>query len=156
VEINAATVFITENSGNSNSPCLYVWNYIDSIVLNAHPNVTSGTWGGSYVSVDRPNMIIRNTFELDPAKQAYQALTKCDSSRYKFQNIDNDIQKLDLSEEYISFPNSADRCPVSLFTPMSSKCHKNVSTDKTKLDKQKPNMVTCSFGIDMYTTRTFN
>lgn len=156
VEINAATVFITENSGNSNSPCLYAWNYIDSIVLNAHPNVTSGTWGGSYVSVDRPNMIIRNTFELDPAKQAYQALTKCDSSRYKFQNIDNDIQKLDLSEEYISFPNSADRCPVSLFTPMSSKCHKNVSTDKTKLDKQKPNMVTCSFGIDVYTTRAFN
>lgn len=154
--INASTVFITENTGNSNSPFLYVWNYIDSLVLNAHPNVTSGTWGANYVSVDLPNMIIRNTFELDPAKQAYQALTKCDSSRYKFQNIDNDFQKLDLSEEYISFPNSADKCPVALFTPMSSKCHKNVSTDKTKLNKQKPNMVTCSFGIDMYTTRTFN
>jgi len=31
-----------------------------------------------------------------------------------------------------------------------------VSTDKTKLDMSKPNMVTCSFGIDMHKTRCFN
>ena len=101
-------------------------------------------------------MIIRNTFELDPAKQAYQALNTYDSSRYRLANIANDVQKLDLSEEYITFPNSDDKYPVALFTPKSSKCHKNVSTDKTKLSKVHPNMVTCSFGIDMYTTRTFN
>lgn len=156
VEINASTVLVSLNSGDSKAPQLYVWNYIDSLVLNAHPTATSGTWGANYVSVNLPNMIIKNTFELDPAKQAYQALNTYDSSRYRLANIANDIQKLDLSEEYITFPNSEDKYPVSLFTPMSSKCHKNVSTDKTKLSKQKPNMVTCSFGIDMYKTRTFN
>lgn len=100
-------------------------------------------------------MIVRNTFELDPAKQAYQALNTYDSSRYR-NNSANDVQKLDLTEEFISFPNSEDECPVAMFTPMASYLKKNVSTDKTKLDKEKPNMVTCSFGIDMYKTRTFN
>ena len=155
-EINASTVLVSLNSGDSKATQLYVWNYIDSLVLNAHPTTTSGTWGTNYVGVNLPNMIIKNTFELDPAKQAYQALNTYDSSRYRLANIANDVQKLDLSEEFISFPNSEDKYPVSLFTPMSSKCHKNVSTDKTKLSRQKPNMVTCSFGIDMYTTRTFN
>lgn len=155
-EINASTVFVTLNSGNSKAPQLYTWNYIDSLVLNAHPTTTSGTWGANYVAVNRPNMIVRNTFELDPAKQAYQASNTYDSSRYRLANIKNDIQRLDLSEEFITFPNSEEKYSVSLFTPLSSKCHKNVSTDKTKLNKEKPNMVTCSFGIDMYTTRTFN
>lgn len=71
-------------------------------------------------------------------------------------NITNDIQYLSLNKEFIEFPNSDDQYPVNLFTPRTSKQSKNVSTDKTKLDKDKPNMVTCAFGIDMHTTRTFN
>ena len=42
------------------------------------------------------------------------------------------------------------------FTPKASFESKNVSTDKSKLDNTKPNMVTCSFGINIYTTRCFN
>lgn len=153
--ITASTVFITENAANAKAPLFYVWNYIDSLLLNAHPSAVSGTWAPSYVTVDLPNMIIRNTFELDPAKQAYQALNKYDSSRYRGENA-NDIQKLDLTEEFIAFPNSEDECAVAVFAPKASYLKKNVSTDKTKLNKEKPNMVTCSFGIDIYKTRTFN
>lgn len=156
-EISASTVFITKNTdsgSNGKAPQLYVWNYIDSLLLNDDP-ATSGAWAKSYVTVNLPNMIIKNTFELDPAKQAYQALNEYDSSRYRAKN-ESDVQKLDLTEKFITFPNSEDKYPVAMFTPKASYLKKNVSTDKTKLDKEKPNMVTCSFGIDMYTTRTFN
>jgi hypothetical protein len=35
---------------------------------------------------------------------------------------------------------------ISKYTPKASFENKNVCTDKTKLDLDKPNMVTCSFG----------
>lgn len=94
-------------------------------------------------------------FELDPANQAYQALNTYDSSRSRWDKA-TDIQYLNLNKEYIEFPKSDDRREVSYYTPKASKDHKNVSTDKTKLDLNKPNMVTCAFGINMLTTRTFN
>jgi len=154
-EVGAATVFKKSNSADTKAPYFYVYNFIDAIFFNKHPATTAGTWGKNTCS-SYSNTITKNTFELDPAKQAYQALTQYDSSRIRLDNVTNDIQYLNLDKEYIEFPNSDDKYPVNLFTPKSSKEHKNVSVDKTKLDKNKPNMVTCSFGIDIYTTRTFN
>jgi hypothetical protein len=61
-----------------------------------------------------------------------------------------------LGKEFIEFPHSSEKCPVSKFTPKASFEHKNVCTDKTQLDTEKPNMVTCSFGKNPYTTRCFN
>ena len=154
--VSSATVLMSNNSeSDSKAPLVYVYNYIDSLVFNAHPSATSGTWGTNYVSTFS-NTIVKNTFELDPAKQAYQALTTYDSSRMRLANVTNDIQYLNLDKEFIVFPNSEAVYPVKAFTPKTSTQSKNVSTDKTQLDKEKPNMVTCAFGIDMYTTRTFN
>jgi len=61
-----------------------------------------------------------------------------------------------LGKEFIEFPNSEEKYPISKFTPKASFEGKNVCTDKTQLDVEKPNMVTCSFGKNPYTTRCFN
>ena len=45
---------------------------------------------------------------------------------------------------------------LNKFSPKASFEHKNVSTDKSKLDINKPNMVSCSFGVNLHTTRCFN
>ena len=155
-EISALTYFIASDREDSKAPYSYKWYFIDSIILNKLPVLGNNQyWGLNYVTVPS-NTIIKTTFELDPAKQAYQALTTYDSSRIRLSNTGTDIQLLNLDKEFIEFPFSDEKFPVSNYTPKSSKDHKNVSTDKTKLNKEKPNMVTCSFGINPYTTRTFN
>lgn len=106
------------------------------------------------VPIDR-DYILKNTFELDPAKQAFQALCPCDSSRLRGTNK-NDFKPFYIDIPVITFPNSDPTYDVSLITPKASFEHKNVSTDKTKLNTQKPNMVTCAFGINMHNTRCFN
>ena len=118
-------------------------------------SANTGIWASTAVNL-KPNSIYRNTFELDPAKQAFQAFTTADSSRVRWDKPDNDIQVVTLNKEFIEFPHSQDSYAVANYTPKASWEHKNVSTDKTKLDKNKPNMVTTSFGIDIYKTRTFN
>ena len=99
--------------------------------------------------------ILKNTFELDPAKQAFQSLCPVDSSRLRGTNK-NDFKPFYIDIPIIEFPNSTPTYDVSLITPKASFQKKNVSTDKTKLNKEKPNMVYCSFGINMHTTRCFN
>ena len=106
--------------------------------------------------------LYKTTFELDPAKQAFQSLhwnkadkSGKDSSRVR-SNTNTDYQTVYLQKEYIEFPKSDERYPVSMYTPMASYLRKNVCTDKTKLDMNKPNMTTVAFGINMHTTRCFN
>jgi hypothetical protein len=79
-----------------------------------------------------------------------------DSSRRRTEKVGTDIQTLSLDAPEISFPNSPQTYPIERFAPKSSKQKKNVSTDKTKLDMEKPNAVSCSFGINSSTTRCFN
>lgn len=117
-----------------------------SITRDLIPKNNSG------VSRDR---IYKNTFELDPAKQAFQSCNTYDSSRKRNQSQD-DYQCLAIDDKYISFPKTSEVRPVDFYTPKASYEHKNVCTDKSKLDKEKPNMVTCSFGINIHTTRCFN
>ena len=105
--------------------------------------------------VIKKNTMFRLTFALDPAKQAFNGFNAKDSSRVRY-NKGQDQQILDLSREFIGFPHSNETIKVERYTPKASFEHKNVMTDKTQLDREKPNMVTCSFGVDVYNTRCFN
>ena len=103
----------------------------------------------------KKNTMFRLTFALDPAKQAFNGFNAKDSSRVRY-NKDQDLQILDLSKEFIGFPHSDEIIKIDRYTPKASFEHKNVMTDKSQLNREKPNMVTCSFGVDVYNTRCFN
>ena len=113
-----------------------------------------GKWFCGGVTITE-NTMFRHMFALDPAKQAYNGWTKKDGSRTRY-NKASDLQVVSLNKEYIGFPNSKEIVPISRYTPKASYENKNVMTDKSQLDREKPNMVTCSFGIDVYKTRCFN
>ena len=151
---------------SDNAPYTYPWYYIDSVPINGDIRYLGGSgtgpgaWGNNKVDT-RSNTIIKNTFELDPAKQALQSLNKYDSSRNRLANVDEDKKTCDymflnLNLPTISFPHSDEEYLISKYTPRSSKFKKNVITDKTSFDLEKPNCVCCSFGIDTYKTRCFN
>lgn len=131
--------------------------FIDGLYYFKAISASGNYWAnaGSVVGI-YSNTIYKNTFELDPAKQAFQGLTTKDSSRVRWANAANDYMVVDLSQEFIEYPHSNEKFPVANFTPKASSSKKNVGTDKTKLDPEKPNMVTCSFGTDIYKTRCFN
>lgn len=114
----------------------------------------NGPKGGSAITITE-NSLYRIMFALDPAKQAFNGFTTNDSSRTRY-NKPTDINIVKLNEEFIAFPNSDEIMPISRYTPKASFENKNVMTDKTQLDFDKPNMTTCSFGIDVYNTRCFN
>lgn len=156
--ISATTNFVSDkNPTNDKQRYFWKWYYIDSLILNKYYGDSTAYWGiNAKQTVVPSNCIIKNTFELDPAKQAFQALTSMDSSRRRTEKVGTDIQTLSLDAPKISFPNSPQTYPIERFAPKSSKQKKNVSTDKTKLDMEKPNAVSCSFGINSSTTRCFN
>ena len=113
-----------------------------------------GRWFCGGVNI-KENTMFRHMFALDPAKQAYNGWNKKDGSRTRYSNA-QDLQVLSLKKEFIGFPNSEEIVPISRYTPKASYENKNVMTDKSQLNREKPNMVTCSFGIDVYKTRCFN
>ena len=154
----------TDDTTSEKAPYVYNPRYIDSFSIGGHVwsgSATATTWTHNkwklYTVRSKKNVdcIYKNTFELEPAKQGYQALTTHDSSRSRNAN-DQDYQYVFLNKDIIEFPKTPEVFPVSRYTPKASWEHKNVSTDKTKLDMNKPNMMTCSFGINMHTTRCFN
>ena len=120
----------------------------------AAPDKYDGKWFCGGVTI-KENTMFRHMFALDPAKQAYNGWNKKDGSRTRY-NSDQDLQVVSLAKEYIGFPHSSEIVPISRYTPKASYENRNVMTDKTQLDREKPNMVTCSFGIDVYKTRCFN
>ena len=152
-----------DTNTKSKAAYLYKYCYIDGVYFNSiftsandEAYWTTAKNAMSVIIDDKfIDSIYRNTFELDPAKQAYQALTTYDSSRYRNANK-NDFQYIRLDKEYISFPKTDEQYSIKKFTPKASFEKKNVLTDKNVLNPNKPNMVTCSFGINPYTTRTFN
>lgn len=164
-----STVMIADNADSktkNNAPWTYHPRYIDVVSIGAR--VTSK--GSSSITWSRPDQvcfvaggiadnpkdcIYKNTFELDPAKQAFQGLNTYDSSRKRNENT-QDYQYVLLENNKISFPKTEDTFDVAMFTPKASFENKNVSTDKSKLDLNRPNMVTCSFGRNIHTTRCFN
>ena len=160
------TDYLVEDSTNyatsqgfktTSAPFVYDKSFIDAIYYGKAYVDSSGNgyWASKVVLPAESNSISKNTFELEPAQQGFQSLNTYDSSRARWQST-NDYQVLNLDNEYIEFPFSDEKYPVNRFTPKASYLHKNVSSDKTQLNENKPNMVTVSFGKDIYTTRTFN
>lgn len=153
-EGTSSTKIATSNN-TTDFPYVYDWRFIDAIAINSITNCKWVIGQGNFVK--KPNSIYKNMFELDPAKQAYNSLNKKDSSRSRFQNNATDLQTLELNNEYIYFPKNPEIMkPVSLYTPKASFEYKNVQTDKTKLNVNKPNAVTVSFGTNIFKTRCFN
>ena len=138
--------------------------FIDSCSFSSFTSVaaqvgTANPWyangpSGTGITI-APNTMFRLMFALDPAKQAYNGFNAKDSSRLRY-NKATDIQILSLDKEFIGYPKSNEIIKINRFTPKASYENRNVMTDKTQLDENKPNMVTCSFGIDVYNTRCFN
>lgn len=155
---NLADFGVDNTAGNQEAfPRTYHKSFIDALYLNkSFTDSSQKNYWTVGTMPSKPNSIYKNTFELDPAKQAFQALTTKDSSRIRNEKAGTDYQQLSLNKEFIEFPYSDDIYPVNKFAPKASFEHKNVCTDKSKLDMDKPNMVTCSFGIDIYKTRCFN
>ena len=139
-------------SNKDNSANVYAKGLIDAIAINS---VRYGIPAkGLYTATS--NCLYKNTFELDPAKQAYNGLTKHDSSRQRWQNNATDYMYVGLDKSVIEFLKSAETYPVEYFTPKASYLKKNVCTDKTKFNHEKPNAVSVSFGENIYKTRCFN
>lgn len=91
------------------------------------------------VPVSSSRLIVRN-YELDRSQQANPTA---------FSKISNKFwDYVDLDYDYLG--NEAD------FRPRSSDEKKNIYTTRSYFRSQLPYMVTCSFGIDAETTRTFN
>ena len=168
------TIMLTVG-GSTQIPDFFLYHpcYVDSVSIKANingsddPKQVEYTWcgwngnKGLYSNIGK-DALYKTTFELDPAKQAYQALywnkksaSGKDSSRVR-SNTATDYQTVYLQNEFIEFPKTDEKYPVAMYTPKASYLHKNVCTDKTKLDMNKPNMVTSAFGINMLTTRCFN
>ena len=120
---------------------------------NANPWYANGD-GGKGIVITK-NSMFRLMFALDPAKQAYNGFNGKDSSRIRY-NKATDIQVVNLDKEFIGYPHSNEIVKIDRYTPKASFENKNIMTDKSQLDREKPNMVTCSFGVDVYNTRCFN
>lgn len=121
---------------------------------NDNPWYINGNANGLGITI-KPNSMFRLMFALDPAKQAFNGFNTKDSSRVRY-NSANDIQILRLDKEFIGYPFSNEIINIDRYTPRASFENRNVMTDKSQLDREKPNMVTCSFGVDVYNTRCFN
>lgn len=127
---------------------------LDSSLLDYFKDGTAYTWADAAYKAN-PNSIIKDQYLLDPAKQAFRSLTsKTETSNARLGAVATEIIPLD--EEQISFPHSDQTVPVSNYTPRASYENATVCSDKTSLNDNKPNMVTCSFGIDAQKTRCFN
>ena len=121
---------------------------------NNNPWYANGDSKGLGITIT-PNSMYRVMFALDPAKQAFNGFNTKDSSRVRYNKV-TDIQVVDLSKEFIGYPYSNEIAKIDRYTPKASFENKNVMTDKSQLNRNKPNMVTCSFGVDVYNTRCFN
>lgn len=142
------------NASTGAYPYVYDYHHIDCMYITS---IASGSkfspLKGQYAKGS--NSICKNVFELDPAKQAFQALATSDSSRIRGVKA-TDTQIVSLDTQQMVFDKSYVIRDKDVYTPKASYEGKNIITDKTHPDSNKPNMVTCSFGINIATTRCFN
>lgn len=156
--ITPTTILAKTDSTKTN---LYVDNYIDGIlyaISSANIPESHRRWAIYNAGYNvQSNSLFRETFLLDPSKQGFQALQSAckDTSRSRHAK-DTDFTMLSLANEFIEFPKSYNIKAVSDYTPKASFEHKTVITEKSNIDLDKPNMITCAFGINMLTTRCFN
>ena len=127
---------------------------VSNLTGNDNPWYANGDSAGIGITITK-NSMFRLMFALDPAKQAYNGFNTKDGSRVRY-NKATDLQVVNLDKEFIGYPHSNETVKIDRYTPKSSFENRNVMTDKTQLNREKPNMVTCSFGVDVYNTRCFN
>ena len=127
---------------------------VSNLTGNDNPWYANGDSAGIGITITK-NSMFRLMFALDPAKQAYNGFNTKDGSRVRY-NKATDIQVVNLDKEFIGYPFSKETVKIDRYTPKASFENRNVMTDKTQLNREKPNMVTCSFGVDVYNTRCFN
>ena len=127
---------------------------VSNLTGNDNPWYANGDSAGIGITI-KNNSMFRLMFALDPAKQAYNGFNTKDGSRVRY-NKATDIQVVSLDKEFIGYPFSKEIVKIDRYTPKASFENRNVMTDKTQLNREKPNMVTCSFGVDVYNTRCFN
>lgn len=126
----------------------------DTDAQNYFKDGSANTWVDKTYT-NPTNSVVKDQYLLDPAKQAFRSLTSTtETSNCRLNKVAQET--IPLAEEKISFYHSEQTVPVTNYTPKASHENSNVCTDKTRLDANKPNMVTCAFGINGYTTRTFN
>lgn len=127
---------------------------LDTALLDYFKDGNAYTWADAAYK-NNPNSIIKDQYLLDPAKQAFRSLTsKSETSNARLGAVATEIIPLD--EEYVSFPHSEQVVPVTNYTPRASYENATVCSDKTSLDNDRPNMLTCAFGINAQKTRCFN
>lgn len=127
---------------------------VSNLTGNDNPWYANGDSAGIGITITK-NSMFRLMFALDPAKQAYNGFNTKDGSRVRY-NKATDLQVVNLDKEFIGYPFSKEIVKIDRYTPKASFENRNVMTDKTQLNREKPNMVTCSFGVDVYNTRCFN
>lgn len=133
---------------------------IDVITFNGnHEKLVTAGNNALYTSASytkTSNHIGKDQYVLDPARQGFRSLTlsKLESSNCRLEKVQG--EQIPLNQDVVSFPHSANIIDVQKYAPKASYEKKNILTDKTSPDFNKPNMVTCSFGIDAATTRCFN
>lgn len=136
------------------SPLLIDVVITNSTALSYFKDGNAYTWADAAYKQES-NSIIKDQYLLDPAKQAFRSLTsKTETSNARLGAVASEIIPLD--NDYISFPHSDQIVSVTNYTPRSSKEQATVCSDKTSIDNEKPNMVTCAFGINAQKTRCFN
>jgi hypothetical protein len=87
-------------------PNLYDPSFIDAIYFftGVIDSSKTGYWAKLVLGI-KSNTMYKNTFELDPAQQAYQSANVKDSSRARWAST-ADVWIVDLSSPMISFPHS--------------------------------------------------
>jgi hypothetical protein len=165
---NALSLFQKEDVGNgklvliNTSDSLCHPSLIDVVVWSGYTSnfkdttTNNDTWVGSTCVYTRSdNTLVKDMYELDPAKQAYRSLCTCkDASNVRTTKIAADY--IPLKNKKISLCNSSETISIDRYTPKASTSEKNVITDKTQPDIDRPNFVMCGFGKNGLTTRTFN
>lgn len=132
---------------------------LDCVLLKDSTIFREGTVGkvfGEKNYTSQADTLVKDSFELDPSRQGFLSLTtkNLESTNTRCNKINE--QLIPLSNKNISFFHTEAQFPVSNYEPKSSKYNKTICTDKSRLNLDKPNMVSCFFGINMQTTRCFN
>lgn len=105
-------------------PNLYDPSFIDAIYFftGVIDSSKTGYWAKLILDI-KSNTMYKNTFELDPAQQAYQSANVKDSSRARWAST-ADVWIVDLSSPMISFPHSKEQYSVANFAPKASYLNK--------------------------------
>lgn len=125
------------------------WGYIDLVGIKNGNNDPGGYEKNPYaISQSMNTKLFKKYYAMDPVSQATKSIDK--------RNNANDWNYVDLTKE------DGENIPsIDVYTPRASFENKNIYYNKTNLNKERPSMITCTFGIQATdsgagATRCFN